>query len=398
MVIKIFGEHEQRVLDQLRRCAEAGDAPFAVLCADGHLGYSQPIGAVVAYRDLISPSGVGYDISCGLKGARTPLKADDVDIVEVMDEVKVRISFGLGRINEESVDHPVIDKIAHAEFAPQQQFLKMAREQLGTVGSGNHFVDLLEDEEGYLWVAVHFGSRGFGHRTASGFLALAQGKEFTARASEGEMDSPPVLLDTRKPIGQDYVTAMQLAGEYAYAGRDWVVNRVLQLLGTTSTYEVHSHHNFAWRERHFGEDFWVVRKGATPASPGQQGFVGGSMGDISVVVEGVDSEESKEALYSTIHGAGRIMSRTQAAGKSRWKGGVRRRVGKGLIDWNTVNRELKERGIVIRGGDADEAPAVYRPLKDVIEKHLGTIRVLHTLKPRGVAMAGYDTHDPYKEG
>ena len=121
------------------------------------------------------------------------------------------------------------------------------------------------------------------------------------------------------------------------------------------------------------------------------------MGDISVVVEGVESDDSRDALYSTIHGAGRIMSRTQAAGKRRWKGGRQQRISKGLIDWDTVNRELKAQGIIIRGGDADEAPAVYRPLKDVIEKHVGTIRVLYTLKPRGVAMAGYDSYDPYKK-
>src|SRR5258705_1227636 len=111
---------------------------------------------------------------------------------------------------------------------------------------------------------------------------------------------------------------MTLAGQYAYAGREGVLARVLEILGGKARFTVHNHHNFAWRETHEGHEFWVVRKGATPAFPGQWGFVGGSMGDISVVIRGVESRESKSALYSTVHGAGRVMSRTQAAGKIRW--------------------------------------------------------------------------------
>ena len=110
---------------------------------------------------------------------------------------------------------------------------------------------------------------------------------------------------------------MELAGEYAYAGRDVVVAKVLEILGAEAVHEVHNHHNFAWREEHFGRTYWVVRKGCTPARPGQEGFVGGSMGDESVILEGVESADATESLYSTVHGAGRVMSRTQAAGRVR---------------------------------------------------------------------------------
>jgi tRNA-splicing ligase RtcB len=150
-------------------------------------------------------------------------------------------------------------------------------------------------------VGVHFGSRGFGHKTASGFLALAQGLPFDGRAQEGEMDSPPVLFEVGSELGESYVAAMELAGEYAYAGRDIVVDKVLEILGAESVHEVHNHHNFAWREEHFGRTCWVIRKGCTPARPGQEGFVGGSMGDESVILEGVESIENEEALYSTVH-------------------------------------------------------------------------------------------------
>ena len=234
--ITVYGDVDTRAVDQLRRCAEAGDALRGALCADGHVGYSQPIGGAVAYADHISPSGVGYDIACGNKAAKTNLRADDIrgDLGGIMDSIFERISFGVGRRNDEPVDHEVLDHIKAADFAPQRQLYDTAAKQLGTVGAGNHYVDLFEDEDGWVWVGVHFGSRGFGHRTASGFLALAQGLPFEGKAKEGEMDSPPVLFHVDSELGQSYVAAMSLAGEYAYAGRDVVVEKVLEILGAES--------------------------------------------------------------------------------------------------------------------------------------------------------------------
>src|SRR5262249_24944592 len=143
----------------------------------------------------------------------------------------------------EPADHPTLDQIREASFAPQRQLYDLAAKQLGTVGSGNHYVDLFRDEDGFLWVGVHFGSRGFGHKTASGFLALAEGKKFDEHATEGEMDSPPIIFGIDTELGQSYIAAMQLAGAYAYAGRDVVVDTVLDILGTKANFEVHNHHN-----------------------------------------------------------------------------------------------------------------------------------------------------------
>ena len=440
--IKTFGAVDERSLKQLQRCMSAGDAEFGVLCADHHVGYSQPIGGGIAYEGYVSPSGVGYDIGCGNKAVRTDLITSDLEVhggVEpIMREIVSRISFGMGVPAQERVDHPVLEKIFKADFAPQRKLVQLAQSQLGTVGSGNHYVNLMEDEEGRVWVGVHFGSRGFGHKTASGFLALAEGKRFDERAVEGEMDSPPVLFEVGSELGEAYVSAMELAGEYAYAGRDVVVAKVLEMLGAESTHEVHNHHNFAWREEHFGRTYWVIRKGCTPARPGQEGFVGGSMGDESVILEGVESGENEQALFSTVHGAGRVMSRTQAAGRirkrKRWacrnrdcdrifdidgisakygapkKGvcpdhpdvGVKKvwieeQVKPGVVDWPAVQARLREQGIVLMGGGADEAPEVYKRLPDVLAAHGDTIRVKHTLRPLGVAMAGRDVYDPYKD-
>jgi tRNA-splicing ligase RtcB len=393
--VKTFGEVDGRSLQQLERCMEAGNAEFGVLCADHHPGYSQPIGGAIAYGGHVSPSGVGYDIACGNKAALLDLRYDDIrdDVPRVMDEIARRISFGIGRVNDEPVDHPVLDRIRDAEFAGQRTLLDLAAKQLGTVGAGNHYVDLFRDEQDRVWVGVHFGSRGFGHKTASGFLSLASGGRFEQRGSEGDMDSPPVLLAIDSELGQSYVEAMTLAGEYAYAGRDIVVDRVLEILGARAVHEVHNHHNFAWLEEHHGRTVWVVRKGCTPARPGQEGFVGGSMGEPSVILEGAESEDSERSLYSTVHGAGRVMSRTKAAGRVR-RGRV---VRPGVVDWPRVKERLARQGIALVGGGADEAPEVYKRLPDVLAAHGDTIRVKHTLTPLGVAMAGADVFDPYKD-
>jgi len=430
MKVHVLGDHDDKTIQQLEQCVAIEDEAQGVLCADGHLGYSMPIGGVVAYREHVSPSGVGFDISCGNKAARTNLTYDDVagDVPRIMDEVFSRISFGVGRNDGNAGDHPVIDEIRAAAFAPQRKLAKTAAMQLGTVGAGNHYVDLFRDEEDRIWIGVHFGSRGFGHKTASGFLALAQGLEFGERAPGGEMMTPPVVIPARSELGHSYVEAMTLAGRYAYAGRDVVVAEVLDILGAEADLEVHNNHNFSWAEEVEGETAWVVRKGATPAFPGQLGFVGATMGEPAVILEGVDSPQSKAALYSTIHGAGRAMSRTQAAGKmgTRMECGVRDcphwvtrrayqarercpvhpdarmhkrrgRIKAGSIDFGQVRRDLAAKGIELRGGAADEAPAAYKRLDEVLAYHAGTVNILHRLHPVGVAMAPAETYDPFKD-
>ena len=399
--LTIFGEEiiDSKSIDQIKNCYSEQD--IAVLTADAHYGYEHPIGGAVAYKDKISLSGVGFDIACGNKAVRTDVIAEDLDVPNIMDEIVKNIGFGVGRRNPNPVDHSVLDEIAKADFVPQRGLLELAKAQLGTVGSGNHFIDLFEDDNGHVWIGVHFGSRGFGHKTTMGFIALSQGLKFNDKGKEGSMDSPPILFDVNSEIGQDYVEALRLAGEYAYAGRDVVVDTCLGILGAKPTFEVHNHHNFAWREKHFGEDYWVVRKGCTPAFPDQLGFIGSNMLDNSVIIKGVDSEQSRKGLYSTVHGAGRVMSRREAAGKKKWKrgkDGVKRliKVSEGVVDFDSVRRRMKDRRIELRGSGADEAPECYKKLEDVLGYHKGTISVLYSLKPIGVAMAGEDIFEPYK--
>ncbi|MCS6992917.1 MAG: RtcB family protein [Anaerolineales bacterium] len=385
--IPVWGEPvDESAFAQIKNCARTANA--AALMADHHKGYAVPIGGVLAYYQHISPSGVGFDIACGNKAVLIDIPAAEIrrNIAKIMDDIWRNLSFGIGMKNNIRVDHPLFEDPAW-KLPALSPLKKMAQEQLGTIGGGNHYVDLLEDEQGRIWIGVHFGSRGLGHKTATYFLKAGGAKD--------GMDVDPLIIPVRSALGQDYLTAMELAGRYAYAGRDWVCDFVAKMLGARILDSVHNHHNFAWRETHYGEAMWVVRKGATPAFPGQRGFIGGSMGDIAVIVEGVDSPEARQALYSTVHGAGRVMSRNAARGKRD------RRTGK-VISPGLVSREMmlawvREQGVELRGAGTDESPHCYKRLPEVLKHHAATIRILHTLRPIGVAMAGEDEFDPYKD-
>jgi tRNA-splicing ligase RtcB (3'-phosphate/5'-hydroxy nucleic acid ligase) len=386
---KIFGEHDARTKEQMARCMGVGSVVGGVLCAAGHLGYAQPVGGVIAYEEHISVSGVGFDIACGNMAVRLDLKRPAINdqIGTIMADIAKTISFGIGRVNAEKVDHALFDSPLWGELTEIGHLKGMARDQLGTVGSGNHYVDLLEDEDGWIWIGVHFGSRGLGHKTATAFIKLAGGQD--------GIDVEPTILHQDSELGQKYIAGMSLAGEYAYAGREWVVERVRAIIGGTVTDSVHNHHNYAWRESHGDRELWVVRKGATPAFPGQRGFVGGSMGDDAVILSGIKSETSAASFYSTVHGAGRVMSRTQARGKRNRKTGEV--LTPGQITAEEMQSWLRARGVLLHGADLDEAPQAYRRLPDVLACHHGTVKIEHTLRPFAVVMAGADVFDPFKD-
>lgn len=399
-VTTIFGTHDPKTIEQLRDVASR--AEHAALMADGHVGYVMPIGGVAAYRNKVSVVGVGFDIACGNAAIRTDLTVDQFDREgweQIANEIAATVSFGVGRRNEADdapVDHRLFESDAWTLLEPdvRRALLIKARQQLGTVGGGNHYVDVFADEGGAVWVGVHFGSRGLGHTIASGFLALSQNKKWGERAPERE-----ALLDLDAPLGHDYWQLMNLAGEYAYAGREWVARKVVSILGGRELELVHNHHNFAWKEHHFGDELIVVRKGATPAFPGQKGFVGGSMGDDSVVLVGAATpdDSAAKALFSTVHGAGRVMSRTEARGKTKGWGPKRRIVAPGKVSWEMLADWLGPRGVILRGGGLDEAPQAYRRLPEVLRAQGHTIEVVHTLRPIIVAMAGENEFDPYKD-
>lgn len=405
----IFGKHDRKTLTQLADVASRAEK--VALMADGHLGYIMPIGGVAAYDNKISVAGVGFDIACGNAAIKTDLTLDSIqpNLSELADEIAEQISFGVGRKNKAD-DAPTKDPLFEDDawnIVPKkkgvcQRLIDKARIQLGTVGSGNHYVDVFADEDSTIWVGVHFGSRGFGHTIATTFMALNQGKGWGEKAKEAE-----TILSLDDELGKDYWAMMNLAGRYAYVGREWVARKVVEILGGKELELVHNHHNFAWQEMHDGRDYVVVRKGATPAFPGQKGFVGGSMGDNAVILQGRETSKGKgkanaetkaaqeAAMFSTVHGAGRVMSRTEAAGKWDYKRKVRKTTGK--VSPEMMHTWLAEKGVILRGGGLDEAPQAYRRLTDVLAAQGDTVEVLHTLKPLIVVMAGANEFDPYKD-
>lgn len=398
--IPVFGEHEANTLEQARLCAQSADH-FALM-ADGHLGHGVPIGGVIASESRISPTAVGFDIACGNKAVRLDMPGSELraNIHRLMEDIGRTLSFGVGRKNNERVEHPMFERDGHPGWNTEAAapIKRKAEAQLGTIGSGNHYVDLFTDEEDRVWVGVHFGSRGLGHGIATWFMKAAGAKD--------GMMVDPVWLDVTSDLGAQYIAAMQFGGVYAYAGRDWVCSRVAKLLGANIVDEVHNHHNFAWHEEHGGKMLWVCRKGATPAFPGQRGFVGGTMGEQSVILEGVApdltteegrivAEEQKLSLCSTVHGAGRVMGRKQAAGVYDRKTGACKR--EGLVKPEMMHGWLQRANVVLVGGGLDESPHCYKRLGEVLAAQGDTVRVLHTLTPIGVAMAGANEFDPYKD-
>ncbi len=390
-IIPVWGDPLENAISQIKTCFRHPNAFKSALMADHHKGYAMPIGGVLAYYDCISPSGVGYDIACGNKAVLLDMTAEDVvkDISKIMDKIYTSLSFGVGMINKEEVPTDIFDDDAW-KIESVNKLKDLAREQLGTIGSGNHFCDIFLDEQDRVWCGIHFGSRGFGHKIASHYIREGGGVD--------GMDVEPVVLHDRSWLGQEYLQCMNLAGRYASAGRDWVCQKIARLLGTRILHEVHNHHNFAWKENHFGQDVYVVRKGATPAFPGQQCFIGGSMGDDAVIAEGIDTEESKLALRSTVHGAGRVLSRNEAAGKKRWNKREKRfeRKTEGKVSKEMMSEWIKEKGVELRGAGTDESPHCYKRLSNVIRYHDQIMNVLHTLRPIAVAMAGDNEFDPFR--
>lgn len=374
--LAIRGQHEASTIEQMRTCMGVGNVVAGAICADGHLGYAQPVGGVIGYDGQISVSGVGFDIGCGNMAVRLDTRRDDLAgrETQILRDICKAVSFGVGRVNETRAEDPLFDDQDAWLASGMEDYRPKAQAQLGTVGSGNHYVDLMSDETGAVWIGVHFGSRGLGHTTATRAIKAAGGQD--------GIHVPPVVLDAASDAGQRYLAGMELAGRYAYAGRAWVVERVRQIIGGAVQDSVHNHHNFAWKEEHGGQMLWVVRKGATPAHPGQRGFIGGSMGDDAVIVEGVDTPEAAPLLRSTVHGAGRLFGRKEA----------KRRFARAEMDaW------LRGRGVFLAGADLDESPMAYRRLPEVLADQGGTIRLVHTLRPFAVAMAGEGEVDPWKD-
>lgn len=365
---------------QMERACLLPVAVAGALMPDAHVGYGLPIGGVLATENAVIPCAVGVDIACRMKLSVLNLPARDWDnkLDRLTRALEAETRFGIGANFKERRQHPVMD--ANWSVSPvTKQNKDKAWAQLGTSGSGNHFVEFgqftlhekLEDLEAGDYVALlsHSGSRGTGAAVCDYYSQLAFSR---FPDLPGELKRLAWLsLDSE--AGQEYWNAMELMGHYAAANHECIHRHIAEHLGAELMLELENHHNFAWKERHViggvEREVIVHRKGATPAGRGVLGIIPGSMASPGFVVSGKGNPES---LHSASHGAGRAMSRKAAHEKFNWK---------------DVNRFLREQGVTLLSAGLDEVPMAYKNIREVMAAQEDLVTVLGEFRPRLVKMA-----------
>ncbi len=382
----VWGESliDARAVEQLRNAMRLPVTVAGALMPDAHVGYGIPIGGVVALEGAVAPFMVGVDIACRMMMSVYPiapesLLADEAKRDELRRALRAETRFGIGAAFEkgERRQHEVLDDPAWQETKLLRGLHDKAYAQLGTSGSGNHFVDvgalnvdeahaatLQVDASRYLAVMSHSGSRGVGASIADHYARLAQG---LSRLPQEFKHLAWLSLDSEP--GQAYWTAMNLAGRFASANHHTLQAALAARLGLEPIKRLENHHNFAWLERWQGRKVVVHRKGATPAHQGVLGIVPGSQGHRSFVVEGKGNDAS---LNSASHGAGRLMSRTQA---------------KKTIAPKARTAWLAERGVELLGGGLDEAPQAYKDIDEVLALQSDLVEVVARFEPKMVLMS-----------
>jgi tRNA-splicing ligase RtcB len=374
---KQWGENlEAEAVKQMRQACRLPVAVAGALMPDAHLGYGLPIGGVLATKGCVIPYAVGVDIACRMKLTVLDLpvgflRSEQERLARALEE---ETRFGMGANFSQARQHDVLDDDWTVVDVTRKS-LDKARSQLGTSGSGNHFVEFGElvveqpqlglQPGRYLALLSHSGSRGAGSAVAERYSSLAM---------ELHPELPKELqhlawLDLDSGEGQEYWAAMQLMGRYAAANHDVIHREIARHLGAEVLADVENHHNFAWKETHFGEDVVVHRKGATPAGPGVLGIIPGSMASPAFVVRGKGQPES---LCSASHGAGRVMSRSKALK---------------TFSWEEVERQLKKAGVTLLSSGLDEVPGVYKNIHEVMAAQSDLVETLATFHPRLVKMA-----------
>ncbi len=387
----VYGqEHiEQGALHQMYTAAKLPIAVAGALMPDAHHGYGLPIGGVLATENAVIPYGVGVDIGC-----RMCLSIYDIDPKELMQreafyarELGEATLFGSGAQFQQSEDHEVMEHELFQQLPLLKNLHGRAWKQLGTSGSGNHFVefgvvDLAEKDEvlgvepgTYVGLLSHSGSRALGANIANHYTKLAISKR---RLPNDAKNLAWLTLDEEE--GMEYWLAMNLAGEYASACHHVIHNKIAKQLGRKPIRMVENHHNFAWKETWNGRDVIVHRKGATPAGKNVLGIIPGSMTATGYIVKGRGEEAS---VYSASHGAGRLMSRSKALQS---------------ITHNALKEELKKHGVKLLGGGLDEAPFAYKDINLVMQSQQSLVDIVGSFTPKIVKMDGASAKPWQKKG
>lgn len=375
----IFGENEidEQAKFQLYDALKLPIAVAGALMPDAHSGYGLPIGGVLATENAVIPYGVGVDIGCRMSLSIFDLPAAFLKGKELQLQaiLKEHTKFGMYETHAIKADHEVFSRPEFKEIPFVKALLDKAYKQLGTSGGGNHFVEFgivnithplqewkIEAGE-YFAVLSHSGSRGLGANIAKQYTYLA-GKQCPLPKNVQHL----AWLDLNTHDGQEYWSAMNLAGDYAKACHDDIHRRIAKILGKRVVATIENHHNFAWKEMHQGKECIVHRKGATPAAEGQLGIIPGSMTAPGYIVMGKGNAAS---LNSASHGAGRLFSRAKC---------------KTTFTQSDIKKELRKHDVALIGGGIDEAPMAYKDIMKVMDNQQELVTVLGTFTPKIVRM------------
>lgn len=367
--IKIWAaDIDAAALQQARNLA---NLPFAfrwiAVMPDAHTGYGMPIGGVLATEDMVIPNAVGVDIGCGMAAVRTNLRnVHTEELQDILAIIRAEVPVGF-KHHHDPQTWGGFDRAPDISII--QDELNSARHQLGTLGGGNHFIEIQRGDDGFVWLMIHSGSRNFGLKVASEYHRLA--KASCARGKINLSDPDLSYLTADSPQGREYLTAMNYCLDFARANRALMVERGMQAItavtGGVGTFEVNIHHNYAAVESHFGREVLVHRKGATSARKGQAGIIPGSMGAHSYITEGLGSDES---FQSSSHGAGRRMGRNEATRRLDLR--QEQQKMKGIIHGLRTKHEL------------DEAPGAYKDIDDVMAQQQDLVKIITQLRPLAV--------------
>ncbi len=353
------------------------------LMPDCHCGYGMPIGGVIAANDAVIPNAVGVDIGCGMIAVRTsltPEKLQDMALrADIHKRIKTFVPVGEGHSHRTAQSW---DKFQdYLDTTHRKMFVEpLDRANLGTLGGGNHFLEVQKGDDGFVWIMIHSGSRNLGARIATYYHKKA--RELNARWHSSLPTEHLAFLPMDDTLGQDYLTDMNWALAYALENRHRMMTRAKEVFAelfndVTFDYEVNIHHNYAAIEHHFGHNVYVHRKGATSARKGQIGIIPGSMGTSSYIVRGLGNSQS---FQSCSHGAGRKMSRIMACQILTQEQCDKDMDGIVHDPWGIMKTHSKNKATQ-KFKDFSEAPAAYKDIDDVIASELDLIEPLVKLKP-----------------
>ena len=369
-------EIEESALVQIQNLSDHPLVLHTSIMPDCHCGYGMPIGGVIATRDGVIPNAVGVDIGCGMRAVQTTLEGiSDRDLRKIMGLIRERVPVGFNHKKDKVEDSlmPRGPEVFSEGFIVDKEY-NNAKGSLGTLGGGNHFIEIQQDENGLIWFMIHSGSRNLGYKVAKHYNTIAYGLNRMWYQDRSVKDELAFLPKGTKEYDR-YLAEMNYCLLYAEANRRMIAERVisafLEVIGEEFDV-IHSkdvYHNYAAMEHHKGHSYLVHRKGATRAREGEIGIIPGSQGTASYIVQGKGNVDS---LMSCSHGAGRKMSRAEA---------------KKTLSLDAEIEKLDEIGVihsVRHWNDLDEAPGSYKDIEEVMRQQEDLVSIVHKLKPLGV--------------